>query len=517
VIIPTFSVLNGLRPGRRRMPAQALWRSGLLNPRPRCPESLETLEVDVKDEKVQGVMEELSPKRRGSVQWGVAAQKQKSDPPVRRAFAFGMRLRVAQCSGQLWDLELPSGSRGRDLAARARRFLPHLAALVSPQGQVLQEDTVLESCLQEGDTVTAVARQGTLVSRPWAKAFAYLRPDGTVATWGEPDAGGDSSQVQAQLSSVQRVAVSCGAFAALRAGGVVTWGKPEAGGDSQRVQDSLFRVEQICASLGAFCALRSDGHVVTWGNPACGGESSAVQHQLTNVRFISASFGAFAAATENGIVCWGQKRTGGDGRLVQHVHDVQSIFATTAAFCALRSNGQVVAWGHQALGGSCAAVQHRFGAEVVQVAASGSAFAALLGNGEVVAWGDSTQLPATELKDVSRLFANDRAFAAIKADGTVETWGCSQRGGSGETRELRAVDIQATANAFAALRSDGTCVTWGDAQSGDPSELKDLLQLCGSCDTFAALRADGRVVTWGQGITRVLDVDDRSLRDQWLV
>ena len=54
------------------------------------------------------------------------------------------------------------------------------------------------------------------------------------------DSGADSRQVQSELHHVQQIAANKGAFAALRTDGtVVTWGDPEYGGDSSEVQDQL--------------------------------------------------------------------------------------------------------------------------------------------------------------------------------------------------------------------------------------------------------------------------------------
>ncbi|MFN9912665.1 MAG: hypothetical protein ACK53L_08775, partial [Pirellulaceae bacterium] len=65
-------------------------------------------------------------------------------------------------------------------------------------------------------------------------AFAVLRPDGSVVTWGDPSYGGDSSAVASLLSSgVTQVFSTRSAFAALKAdGSVVTWGDSSYGGDS---------------------------------------------------------------------------------------------------------------------------------------------------------------------------------------------------------------------------------------------------------------------------------------------
>ncbi len=68
-------------------------------------------------------------------------------------------------------------------------------------------------------------------------AFAALKGDGSVVTWGDPSRGGDSSAVSGDLSSrVTHIYSNSGAFAALKGdGSVVTWGRIESGGDSSAV------------------------------------------------------------------------------------------------------------------------------------------------------------------------------------------------------------------------------------------------------------------------------------------
>ena len=71
-------------------------------------------------------------------------------------------------------------------------------------------------------------------------AFAAILADGSVVSWGDPDAGGDSSAVQDQLKGVQQVQATDGAFAAILADGlIVTWGSPDFGGDCSAVADEL--------------------------------------------------------------------------------------------------------------------------------------------------------------------------------------------------------------------------------------------------------------------------------------
>lgn len=111
-------------------------------------------------------------------------------------------------------------------------------------------------------------------------AFAAVKADGSVITWGAAGDGGDSSAVRRHLTSdVQEVVATRLAFAALKSdGSVVTWGNGRYGGDSSAVRANLASgVVQISASSGAFAALIADGLVVTWGYECSGGTGCLVQ------------------------------------------------------------------------------------------------------------------------------------------------------------------------------------------------------------------------------------------------
>jgi hypothetical protein len=134
-------------------------------------------------------------------------------------------------------------------------------------------------------------------------AFAAIRADGSVVTWGQVDSGGDSSSVSKALDGqidVKVIFSNPNAFAALRDdGSVVTWGLASGGGDSRAVKEKLDGTIDVTTivsdddgivngrtltSSSAFAALRVDGSVVTWGASNVGGDSSAVASQInTNV------------------------------------------------------------------------------------------------------------------------------------------------------------------------------------------------------------------------------------------
>ncbi len=149
-----------------------------------------------------------------------------------------------------------------------------------------------------------------------SSAFAALRADGSVVTWGNRSYGGDSSAIAAKLDGtidVTQVFSASQAFAALRAdGSVVTWGDPFNGGNSSTVAaqlDGTIDVTQVFSASLAFAALRADGSVVTWGFGPSGGYSFDVATQL-------------------------------DGTI-----DVTAVVATDRAFAALRADGSIVTWG----------------------------------------------------------------------------------------------------------------------------------------------------------------------------
>ncbi|CAE8741625.1 unnamed protein product [Polarella glacialis] len=70
------------------------------------------------------------------------------------------------------------------------------------------------------------------------------------------------------------------AFAAVKSdGSVITWGHASCGGDSagneHRLQEG---VEQVIGNHRAFAAVKLDGSVITWGDADAGGDCSRVEH-----------------------------------------------------------------------------------------------------------------------------------------------------------------------------------------------------------------------------------------------
>ncbi len=319
---------------------------------------------------------------------------------------------------QIYGCEVGQGSEGRTFVrALAEAFGAHVAASSKPVGHA---DLGGEWRLDVGElrtpplfnprwhgllgmTITPVTHSYGHSAGEWrnAYAFAALRADGSMVTWGGAGYGGDSSAVAAALDGtidVTQVYSARYGFAALRAdGSVVTYG-----GDSSAVAtalDGTIDVTQVFSTWDAFAALRADGSLVTWGHVYHGGDSSDVATAL------------------NGTI------------------DVTQVASTSAAFAALRADGSVVTWGHPGVGGNSSAVATALNGtiDVTQLASARDSFAALRADGSVVTWGngsyggDSSAVAAAldGTIDVTQVFSTWYAYAALRADGSLVTSGQS--------------------------------------------------------------------------------------------
>ncbi|CAL1171370.1 unnamed protein product [Cladocopium goreaui] len=331
-------------------------------------------------------------------------------------------------------------------------------------------------CCAGGETSPAVAEQLVEVQEISAtsKAFAAIRSDGSVVTWGFAYLGGNSSAVQLELVDVKEIVGSPFAFAAIRAdGAVVTWGTPNRGGDSSAVADQLRKdVISVVASNLAFTALKADGTVVSWGDPLRGGNSQDVQKDLKGVKLIRPCNAAFAALRHDGlVVTWGDPERGGNSSPVQcRLHDVIDIQATKGAFAALRADGRVIAWGDSSCGGDSCTVNDELWA-VSQICSSSKVFSAIRENGDVIIWGDGPGpmiMPGRcfqlGLKDVRQVVSCSEAFAALHSHGKVTTWSRMGKFQLSEPEDIE--EIRASSGAFAAISSDGSLHAWGDPAAG---------------------------------------------------
>jgi hypothetical protein len=381
-----------------------------------------------------------------------------------------------------------------------------------------------------GDSSSVASELSSGVSTIYSNryAFAALKDDGSVVTWGssyDPTDGsysviseGDLSSVASELSSgVSSIYSTEYAFAALKNdGSVVTWGTSDYGGDSSSVASELSSgVSTIYSNWTVFAALKDDGSVVTWGLSNRGSDSSSVASELSSgVSSIYSTKYAFAALKDDGsVVTWGSGSSGGDSSSVasELSSGVSSIYSTEKAFAALKDDGSVVTWGRDVYGGDSSSVASELSSGVSSIYSNAEAFAALKNDGSVITWGyfggDSSSVASELSSGFSTIYSNRYAFAALKDDGSVVTWGIFSSGGySGlVASELSSgvSTIYSNQHAFAALKNDGSVVTWGDVfYGGDSSSVASELSsgvssIYSTEKAFAALKDDGSVVTWG--------------------
>jgi uncharacterized protein YjbI with pentapeptide repeats len=157
----------------------------------------------------------------------------------------------------------------------------------------------------DSSSVASSLTSGVISISSNMNAFAALKNDGSVIVWGNPpygaggtggDGGGSSVSAAASLTSgVVAIYSTDRAFAAIKTdGSVVTWGYSSTGGSAGSLASSLTSGVVAVYSTGkAFAALKNDGRVITWGHSNEGGDSSSVSVSSGVVSVYSAVY-AFA-------------------------------------------------------------------------------------------------------------------------------------------------------------------------------------------------------------------------------
>lgn len=358
-------------------------------------------------------------------------------------------------------------------------------------------------------------------------AFAAIRTDGFVETWGDPAFGGDDAHAG---SDVDMLISNSSAFTALRHdGSVISWGDPAAGGGSAPAGTGY---HGITSNRSAFAALRSDGTIAAWGNAGEGGGGSPTGNGFVRI-FSNAR--AFAALRADGtIVAWGDSTTGGSNAPTDGGY--QEIFSTGYDFAALKTDGSITAWGDPASGATNAPT----GTGFIQIASTGDAFAALNVDGTIAVWGEpseggvngptgsgfkqifSTAYDFAALKEdgsivgwginpgidyiappvgtgFTTISSNRLSYAALDSTGAIVAWGVPSTGGLGAPAGTGFTRIFSSEGAFAALKNDGTIAAWGDSAQGGLGAPTGagFTHIYSNLSAFAATNADGSIAVWG--------------------
>ncbi|CAJ1415183.1 unnamed protein product [Effrenium voratum] len=122
-----------------------------------------------------------------------------------------MKVDVHLPSGDGCSVEVSPEMPVSELKAAAQQHFQRRLRLNTAKGRQLDlTATLSETGLRDGEVVIAFVELGKLAAT--YQAFAWHGPGGEVVTWGDPEAGGDSRQVQGQLRNVQQVQATCSAF-----------------------------------------------------------------------------------------------------------------------------------------------------------------------------------------------------------------------------------------------------------------------------------------------------------------
>jgi hypothetical protein len=365
-----------------------------------------------------------------------------------------------------------------------------------------------------------------------ASAFAALKIDGSVVTWGISSSGGDSSAVASKLTGVKKIyPCAYNAFAALKEdGAVVVWGNSAKVEEANKVAADLSAgVKELFFNTDAALAWKEDGTIVTWGNSTNGGDSNSVTVKLHSgvEQIVSFPF-AFAARKGDGsVVLWGNANQ----PPLQNWGSIESqLFSGVKE---LKWLGPI--WndiGHGVLiaekGGSQVRIQaqnftNKTATSQHQTISANASTAELLSNGSVVQ-NQNTDKGVVSFDSVSELLnagvvsisASYSTFAALKDDKSVVTWGDGDGADSSTVKKELSSGVVKIYNGgpsdwFLALKDNGALVFWGTTGWKDKSyvpskDIKSKLtsgvtQISASTTndswTFAALKKDGSVVTWG--------------------
>lgn len=311
----------------------------------------------------------------GDLEGGVNAQRHSLLSGVINIFSTGAAYAALKEDGSVvtWG-SLDYGGDSSAIAEKLRSDVKDIfssthsfAALKNDGSVVAWASPGFGDILNAHDVASSLKSGAVKIFSTSTDCYAALKRNGSVVTWSVWPSDTYNSDhydhmawnsifVQKYLKNVKDIQSTYDAFAALRAdGSVITWGNQYCGGDSSMVSAMLdSNVKEIFSNRDSFAALKKDGSVVTWGNPAHGGDSSYVASDLkTGVKKIVSTTESFAALKSDGsVVTWGSQDAnwGGVGGFSGYISDkiksnVIDIVGSYCAYAALKADGSVVTWG----------------------------------------------------------------------------------------------------------------------------------------------------------------------------
>lgn len=349
-------------------------------------------------------------------------------------------------------------------------------------------------------------------------AYAAITKTGRVVTFGRNIQGGDSSSVASYLTSgVTKVVATAMAFAALRSDGiVVSWGQVlDNNGIPANITSttdanitppsavSLTNCKDIAASLHTFAALKNDGTVVQWGSCKKWASPASALVGVTKIKetYGYPSYSYIALRNDGHAVMWGA----GIGTTVSltSTSPVVDIYATDYGSVIIRADKTVYKGFTNTVTYTIPSTKN-----VVDVYAilNGYEFALLMDDRSMYL--SDVNLVYT---NVSYFNNNDNAYGFI-SNGAVITRGEARFGGSttgndgiksGISVASGVIKLASAPSSMAALKSDGTVAVWGVGNGGWPyvsglqSQLVNVVNIFDFWGGFIALTSDNKLISWG--------------------
>ena len=358
---------------------------------------------------------------------------------------------------------------------------------------------------------------------PILTAFAVLKEDGSVVTWGSNTNGWDSSSVSQYLQSwVTQITATNSTFAALKDNWsiILWWNDSSWWNPSTEVRNLISSwVSKIYSTESAFAALKEDGSVVTWGSNTNGWDSSSVSQYLQSwVLNIYSNLRAFVALKDDwsAVVWWHWSYWWAPNTQIKSklTSWVSEIYSTKSAFAVLKKDWSLVTWWTYWWDSS--SVGQYLQSWVSKVYSTDTAFAALKDDWSVITWWypthwwDSSNVSEYLQSWVSKVYSTQDAFAALKDDWSVITWGNYWWNSSSVSQYLQSwvSKIYSTPRAFSALKSDWSVISWWvasywwDIQYNNSlyGELNSWVsKIYSTMGAFTALKSSWKAISWWNG------------------
>jgi len=379
-------------------------------------------------------------------------------------------------------------------------------------------------------------------------AFAGLKNDGSIVTWGNNDEGGTfpnnntfenlSNKIDYDIHDYIKMSRWAGGWPPAHHVCIITksggfWTSDNnsynpahstRGLKTEKISDIMSGIKKMVTNPGAVAVLKEDGSVITWGEAS-----------------------AYPQNNDSGKANYG-------GNSMKFLNELKSnvidIVKTSKAFCALKNDGTIFTWGDSGFGGNYS-IKYSEITNIKKIIGSYSAFAAISNTGKLYVWGkygyighggwgesfeglsDTSKVDDIKLESgVVDMYFNLYAGFALKDDGlgtstykldsywkSDNVYGDPNYSSTGLRNHSGNLDISildsgikkvfAICNSFFFLKTDNKLYGYGGLMNTsviNTEKLSSLVNISTVCFTsyagggsaaVAALKSDGSVITWG--------------------